>query len=280
MLLNLRTAAATMVTLMLMSACTGDDGEAEESTETGESGETGDAASIFIPPGARLIEAGQVWRGCLEGDSECDSNENPGGMLEISAFFLDKYETTVDDYEACVDAEVCVEPADEPDCNFDISGRGSHPVNCISYDMATAYCGWKGMRLPTEAEWERAARADALTLYPWGDATPSCATGIIEGCEASTAEVGSAPAGDSSFGISDMSGNLSEWVSDYFDADYYAASAGEADPQGPESGSQHVLKGTSFTVPANFPAQRISKRNSDSPDSGLRIYGVRCARDR
>ena len=78
----------------------------------------------------------------------------------------------------------------------------------------------------------------------------------------------------------DMVGNVSEWVADYYDAGYFEASAGEADPQGPDSGSDRVIKGSAFTVPSSFPAQRISNRNSDSPDSDLRIYGVRCARDR
>ena len=87
-------------------------------------------------------------------------------------------------------------------------------------------------------------------------------------------------AGDSPFGISDMVGNVSEWVADYYDADYYTASAGEDNPQGPESGSERVIKGSAFTVPPDFPAQRISKRNFATPGTALRIYGVRCARDR
>ena len=81
-------------------------------------------------------------------------------------------------------------------------------------------------------------------------------------------------------GIADMIGNVSEWVADYYDADYYAASEGEENPQGPDSGSERVIKGSAFTVPADFPAQRISKRNFATPGTSLRIYGVRCARDR
>ena len=273
--------AALLAASMCMSGCTGDDGGGEGETETEEGGdETTSDGEVFIPPGARLVEAGMVWRGCLEGDGECDSNESPGGMIEVDAFFLDRFEAIVDDYERCVNAGDCVEPEDTGDCNYHLSGRGKHPVNCLSWDMADAFCSWKGMRLPTEAEWERAARGDALTLYPWGDEAPSCELANVETCNPSTTEGGMQAAGDSPFGISDMVGNVSEWVADYYDADYYTASAGEDNPQGPESGSERVIKGSAFTVPPDFPAQRISKRNFATPGTALRIYGVRCARDR
>ena len=95
-----------------------------------------------------------------------------------------------------------------------------------------------------------------------------------------TMPVGSLRDGDSPFGIADMTGNVSEWVSDFYGSNYYEQSQGEEDPQGPDSGSEHSVKGSAFTVPPGFPAQRISKRNSAAPDATLRIYGVRCARDR
>lgn len=279
MLRALHISAALTLALILASAsaCGGDDSAEGEGEET--AGETGDE-SLFVPPRTRLVDAGSVWRGCLDGDGECDSDEQPGGMIEVSAFFMDIYEATVDEYGACVDASACVEPADTGECNYHLSGRASYPVNCLSYDMATAYCEWKGMRLPTEAEWERAARGDALTQYPWGDDAPTCTTAIINECGGAMTEVGEAVDGVSPFGMYDMIGNVSEWVGDYYADDYYEASAGEADPEGPDSGSQRVIKGSAFTVPADFPAQRISNRNAEAPDAELRIYGVRCARDR
>lgn len=272
--------ALLMSTALLCMACTGDDAPAEEETGT-ESGpdDVGDEP-IFVPLGTILIPSGQVWRGCLMGDDDCDGNEEPGGMINVSAFFLDEFEATVGEYEKCVNADVCEDTADDQDCNLTHNDRDDHPANCLNWNQATAYCAWRGLRLPSEAEWERAARGDQLQLYPWGDDTPTCTLAAVDTCGNSTSPVGSLREGDSPFGIADMTGNVSEWVSDFYGANYYAQSEGEDDPQGPDSASEHSVKGSAFTVPPGFPAQRISKRNSAAPDSALRIYGVRCARDR
>jgi formylglycine-generating enzyme len=272
--------ALLMSTALSCMACAGDDAPgADDETGTESGADVGDEP-IFVPLGTKLIPSGQVWRGCLMGDDNCDANEEPGGMIDVSAFFLDQFEATVAEYERCINADVCEPTADQVDCNLTHTDRDDHPANCLSWNHATAYCEWRGMRLPTEAEWERAARGDQPQLYPWGDDTPTCELAAIETCGSSTSPVGSLREGDSPFGIADMTGNVSEWVSDYYAADYYEQSQGEADPQGPDSGSDRSIKGSAFTVPPGFPAQRISKRNSAAPDAALRIYGVRCARDR
>ncbi|PRQ01228.1 formylglycine-generating enzyme family protein [Enhygromyxa salina] len=282
MICDLRLCTALLLsTALLCMACTGDDAPADEEDETGmDPGPDTDDEPLFIPLGTILIPGGEVWRGCLMDDKDCDANENPGGMINVSAFFIDEHEATVAEYRRCVDAGVCEETADDPDCNLSRSDRKDHPVNCLSWNHATSFCEWRGLRLPTEAEWERAARGDQLQLYPWGDDPPTCELARVDTCGNSTAPVGSVREGDSPFGIADMTGNVSEWVSDFYAADYYSESVGEDDPQGPASGSEHGVKGSAFTVPPGFPAQRISKRNSASPDSTVRIYGVRCARDR
>lgn len=265
------------LSLVLCSACT-EEPPAEEAGTESETG-TENEEPVFFPPGTKLIPEGDVWRGCLEGDDECDDDEKPGGLVHVSAFFIDRFEVTAEDYNDCVDEGVCLDTMDIDDCNL-FAGRLDHPVNCITYDMAASYCGWRGLRLPTEAEWERAARGDELTLYPWGDQVADCSLAAVDECGASTVPVGSKRQGDSPFGIADMAGNVSEWVSDFYDAGYYAASAGEEDPKGPSDGMMRSVKGSAFTVPGAFPAHRISKRNSVDPSTVLRIYGMRCARDR
>lgn len=279
MICDLRLCTALLLsTALLCMACTGDDAPGDEDTST-ESGPDTDGEPIFIPLGTTLIPAGDVWRGCLVGDDTCDGNEEPGGMIKVSAFFLDEFEATVDEYNKCISADACEPVSDDNDCNLNHGDRKDHPANCLSWNQATAFCEWRGLRLPTEAEWERAARGDQLQLYPWGDDAPSCLLAAVDSCGA-TMPVGSLRDGDSPFGIADMAGNVSEWVSDYYSASYYEKSVGEADPQGPDSGTERGVKGSAFTVPPGFPAQRISKRNSAAPESALRIYGVRCARDR
>jgi sulfatase modifying factor 1 len=266
------------LSLVLCSACT-EEPTAEEAGTTEE--ETGDENEepVFFPPGTKLIPEGDVWRGCLDGDDECDDDEKPGGLVHVSSFFIDRFEVTAEDYNDCVDEGVCLDTMDIDDCNL-FAGRLDHPVNCVTYDMAASYCGWRGLRLPSEAEWERAARGDELTLYPWGDQAADCSLAAVDECGASTVPIGSKRQGDSPFGIADMAGNVSEWVSDFYDDGYYAASVGEEDPKGPSDGMMRSVKGSAFTVPGAFPAHRISKRNSVEPGTVLRIYGMRCARDR
>jgi formylglycine-generating enzyme len=273
------TASVLSLCLSLCLACTDEPGaEADETDEEEESGTENDEP-VFFPPGTTLIPEGDVWRGCLESDAECDDDELPGGFVHVSSFFIDRFEVTTEQYNECVDDDVCINTMNDPDCNLS-AGRFDHPINCVTYDMAASYCGWRGLRLPTEAEWERAARGDELLLYPWGDQAPDCSLAAVDECGSSTVPVGSKRNGDSPFAVADMSGNVSEWVLDFYDDDYYAASAGEDDPKGPTDGMTRSVKGSAFTVPSAFPAQRISKRNAVAPGTVLRIYGIRCARDR
>jgi sulfatase modifying factor 1 len=265
------------LSLALCSACTGEPAAEAGDTGTETSSEPDDPLSF--PPRTVLIPAGEVWRGCLEGDDDCDADEKPGGYVNVSSFFIDRFEATASEYRDCVDDDVCINTMNDPDCNLS-AGRLDHPINCVTFDMASTYCGWRGLRLPTEAEWERAARGDELIKYPWGDTAPDCSLAAVDECGSSSVPVGSKRNGDSPFGVADMGGNVTEWVSDFYDNGYYAASVGEDDPKGPSEGTERALKGSAFTVSSSFPAQRISNRNAADPGTVLRIYGVRCARDR
>jgi len=192
------------------------------------------------------VPAGEFWMGCNESvDDECTAAERPGGNVRLTAYWIDRYEVTVDDYRACVDAGVCSAegletPAwagrERPEwswaCNWGKAGREDHPLNCVDWHQAREYCRFVGKRLPSEAEWEKAARGEDGRKYPWGDAgfdsgrkwaniadetsraeQPdwTCAAGYDDGYHG-TAPVGSFPAGASPYGLHDMIGNTWEWT--------------------------------------------------------------------
>jgi formylglycine-generating enzyme required for sulfatase activity len=162
--------------------------------------------------------------GSFSGDGWWDSARNE---YEIETLWMDRDEVTVEAFTACVNDGGCTDPNTGEPCNFGVVGRENHPVNCVDAFQAEAYCAWRGQRLPTEWEWQWAARGrDEGRTYPWGDAAPSCTyaiTNLIEGngCGLGrTWEVGSrSPIGDSRDGLRDMAGNVWEWTSSVFNED-------------------------------------------------------------
>ncbi len=131
---------------------------------------------------------------------------------------LTKTEVTVGQYRACVEAGKCSRPNSYKGCNWDQKGRDQHPVNCVDWNQATAFCAWAGGRLPTKQEWQAEASDGGKRQYPWGNAEVSCDLAIWSGggpgCgRESTWPVCSKPAGNSVSGLCDLSGNVSEWTS-------------------------------------------------------------------
>jgi formylglycine-generating enzyme len=172
-------------------------------------------------PGMVHIPAGTFWMG----SNNEKPNEAPVHKVTVSAFDLDVTEVTVAQYRACVSAGECSPPMVAQYCNFSQEGRDGHPINCVDWRQGRAFCTWSGKRLPTEAEWEYAARGADGRTYPWGNAAPGaqlCWNREKGGL--GTCLVGSHPGGDSPFGVKDMAGNVWEWTSTEY-CDSYAPEA-------------------------------------------------------
>ncbi|HYD50482.1 MAG TPA: SUMF1/EgtB/PvdO family nonheme iron enzyme, partial [Terriglobales bacterium] len=195
---------------------------------------------LSVPAGAALLGCNQAV------DDECEDDEKPGGLVELAAFEIDANEVTVGQYRSCVEAQGCSADGlelpfsgekDEADlawtCNWNKPERDQHPINCVSWDAAVAYCKWANKRLPSANEWERAARGTDGRKFPWGNdpvrpkaqANLSDKTllesapkrwGLAEYSDGfvSTSPVGSFPAGDSPIGAKDMAGNVWELVNE------------------------------------------------------------------
>lgn len=222
-----------------------------------------------------LIPTGEFWMGCNEEmDQECDDDEKPGRKVYLDAFYIDKYEVTVAQYRQCVQAGGCSIDDFSEYCNWGKGERENHPVNCVDWNQAKTYCEWAGKRLPTEAEWEKAARGTDGRKYPWGNRWDSSKTNA-ENRVSKTSSVGSFPAGVSLDGVHDMAGNVEEWVQDWYDRDYDKRSVSQ-NPQGPDSGSVKVLRGGSWGVDPGL--ARVSVRRRVGPRLRHLGLGVRCAR--
>ena len=235
------------------------------------------------PPGMVVVPEGEFTMG-----SNKYANERPIRQVKVGTFYIDQTEVTVSDYAACVSVGVCSEPNPGESCNWLVVGRENHPVNCVDWNHAVSYCGWVdggAKRQPTEAEWEKAARGTDARTYPWGGSPePSCSHVVMEdaaaggdGCgNGSTMEVGSkSPSGDSPYGAQDMSGNVWEWVADWY-ADSY--DAGDTDnPTGPAKGTFRVLRGGPWgSIGPNV--FRVAYRAITPPTASNEYSGFRCAR--
>jgi formylglycine-generating enzyme required for sulfatase activity len=179
-------------------------------------------ASAAPPSGHKwmvLVPAGTFAMG--SNDSEAHADEKPVHQVRVNAFWMDTTEVTVAAYAACVRAGSCAAAKSDEFCNGNKRDRQSHPVNCVSWHEAGAYCAWANKRLPSEEEWEYAARGSDGRKYPWGNEAPGSQL-----CwnrwesKQGTCEVGAFAAGRSPFGLFDMAGNVWEWTSSDYSEDY------------------------------------------------------------
>jgi formylglycine-generating enzyme required for sulfatase activity len=203
-------------------------------------------------------------------------NERPARPSSVAPLWIDRTEVTVGAYRVCVEAGTCARPArSSATCTFD-AADADLPVSCVHWHDAETYCRSVGKRLPTEREWEFAARGTVATSFPWGTVT-SCNLAVTlvneqsgRSCAGRPARVGTHPAGASAFGVQDLSGNVEEWT-----ADWYAESLGTG--PSPRAGAAHVLRGGGWLSP---PSQsRTTSRNWGSALEAGANVGFRCARD-
>jgi len=241
---------------------------------------------VFIRPADSMemvyVPEGEFIMGSPDGEGSPD--ERPQHGVYLDAFWIDRYEVTNDQYRAFVEATGNRVPNDWQDGEIP-AGKEDHPVEDVIWEHAQAYCQWAGARLPTEAEWEKAARGTDAREYPWGDEF-DCHTGNFDDQQRTlvsvepdcdgyvrSAPVGSFPAGDSPYGALDMAGNVGEWVADWYDDDYYSRSP-NTDPPGPDSGEYRVVRGGSwydFHVGA-----RSADRRWINPGDSHDYVGLRC----
>jgi eukaryotic-like serine/threonine-protein kinase len=257
------------------------------------------------------VPAGDFLMGSDDGDAYALSDEKPQHLVYLDAYWIDKTEVTNAMFDRFVEATGHETDAERDggawvynECNWsnvsganwrrpegpgsDIGSRMDHPVVQVSWSDAEAYCRWAGRRLPTEAEWEKAARGSDGRKYPWGEGPPAgdllnfadvnlgCSWADLtqdDGHER-TAPVGTYPAGASPYGVLDMAGNVSEWVADWY-GDYYAVSPKD-NPQGPATGTTRVVRGGSWDHYDD--GVRAAYRNASTPDGRFDVIGFRCAR--
>lgn len=229
------------------------------------------------PPEMTLIPGGNFVRGCNQAHEDCTNLNNalPAAMISISAFYMDSTEVTQLAYKQCMDASACTAP--DSSSAFDPVGRASYPVGGIQWQQAVDYCTWKGKRLPTEAEWEKASRGTDGREFPWGNVPADCTLAHYLDCtlgDSSSVPVGG-KAGDAPTGLKDMAGNILEWTNDWYSNSYYQTSP-TTDPPGPATGMYRVIRGGGFGYGSLY--MHSSYRYFATPTTSLHQFGFRCAK--
>ena len=218
------------------------------------------AEMVFIP-------AGEFLMGSTDSDREADQGEKPQHTVYLDGYWIDRTEVTNAQYLKCVAAGACrpANFADDP-----LFNGPKQPVDGVTLDDAIAYSKWVGGRLPTEAEWEKAARGPDGRIFPWGNEFDEAKARTFETKPLKTVDVGSYPAGASPYGLLDVAGNIWEWVADRYGP---YPSERQVNPKGPDTGDFWVLRGGSFNDNRLFAraAYRARHLKGNYFDIGFRV---------
>jgi serine/threonine-protein kinase len=231
------------------------------------------AVLIFIP-------AGEFEMGSNDNDPEAAESEKPRHKINLVSYWIDKTEITNRLYQLCMEAGACTKLTNTHSAlredYFVNVAYAEHPVIWVKWEQAEAYCKWAGRRLPTEREWEKAARGTDGRLYPWGSEPPNNTLLNYNLAVGDTVKVGSYPTGASPYGVLDMSGNVVEWVSDFYYPSYFPLIYNPTVPPPPLGTSVHSLRSSSWAAPKS--EARVTVRHfTNRSDGTYNNVGFRCA---
>ncbi len=227
---------------------------------------------VFIPAGSFLMGSD---------DDTALSASKPSHQVILKGYWIDRFEVSNAQFTKCVQSGYCYMPRDVSSSTrtdyFTNTRYADYPVIHVDWNQAYAYCAWAGKRLPTEAEWEKAARGTDGRLYPWGNEMPDeLPMQVNLFGDGDTAPVDSFPQGVSPYGVYNMEGNVWEWTADQYDPYYYGKSPSE-NPKSVTGGNEYSIRGYSWAYP--FKRYEVSARNSSYILNHTYDLGFRCAMD-
>ncbi|MBM3181059.1 MAG: formylglycine-generating enzyme family protein [Chloroflexi bacterium] len=221
---------------------------------------------VYVPEGEFLMGKGDAYKNA----------DSPQHAVFLDAFWIDKVEVSNAMYIKCMQAGFCTELVSD-NIYYQNWVYRDHPITYVTWVQANEYCQWAGRRLPTEAEWEKAARGTDGRMYPWGDEAPNPRLANFSGSLIHEAvSVYRYPLGASPYGALNMSGNAREWVADWYDLKYYLSSP-RRNPAGPEMGLEKSMRSGSYNEDGREIA--VTHRYRHEPQSAGLSRGFRCAQD-